>query len=159
MRTGALALAVLLGASGAARAEPPQSETRIRHYGWQVLAADAAAIGVGFFTVPDNAWAYLIGYGFGAPAVHFGHRNPGRASFSFTGRLLMLGLVASQAGGGSGDQSNHLWLAIGGTVAFMLADAALAWDRCPVPRATRALRPVAMPAGPTGWTLGLSGQF
>ena len=159
MRTGALALAVVLVAGGAARAEPPATDTRIRHYGWQVLAVDAAAIGVGFFAVPDNAWLYLIGYGLGPPAVHLGHRNVGRAMISLGGRVLMLGLVMGQAGGGSGGEGKYMWPAIAAAGAFMLADAAFAWDRFPVPPPTRSIRPVVTPLAHRGWTLGLGGQF
>jgi hypothetical protein len=76
-------------------------EPRYRWYGWQTLSTDAAALalallagtssGAGISSSAGEAlgWLALGTYGLGAPAVHFVHRNPGRALGSFGIRLGM----------------------------------------------------------------------
>jgi hypothetical protein len=103
-----LALGLLLAAvaaAGPARAQGSDARSAWRRwYGWQLVAADAAAAGLVLAPIDDDARGATIGIGMTAlfmngPIVHMANRNPRRASLSLVrvpafllGRLAGFGL-------------------------------------------------------------------
>jgi hypothetical protein len=133
-------------------------------YGWQALAADAAAIGGVWLTgSAAPVGLYLI-----PPIIHGVHRGPGRAAGSLALRvgLPFLGMIISSATARCEDRPNYIdfcdldamgrGILIGG-VAAMLIDDLWAFDEvAPSPPLERA--PPAMPSSSLTPTVSLSGS-
>ncbi len=162
-----LIVAVLLAGSGNwARAEEPARKTRIKHYGWQILGADAVALGAGAAAAQVDRFEVLaILWGLGAPAVHFAHGNRGRAALSLAGRVTIFALMVDEASrdedaDSSFDPDITPYLAAGAVL--MLADALFAWTNCPRARAPTPVtrfEPQLRRLAAGGWALGLAGRF
>jgi hypothetical protein len=104
-------------------------------YGWQVMASDAAVVGL-FTTAAnlDDTWgaaAAIAGaavYALGAPTLHLAHGKPGAAALSFGLRVggaalpfLALGTVLDGKGGGS-DLASAVVLGAAGAVVGVALD-------------------------------------
>lgn len=157
---------VLAGSATRARAEQPARETRIRHYGWQILGADAVALGAGVAAAQVDRFEVLaILWGLGAPAVHFAHGNRGRAALSLAGRVTIFALMVDESSrdedaDSSFDPDITPYLAAGAVL--MLADALFAWTDCPrrrTPTPVARFEPQLRRLADGGWAFGLAGDF
>jgi hypothetical protein len=94
--TGVLVLLSLLGAAGPARAQAVADELpEGPWYGWQVIAADAAAVTLLFAPVSERMGPLARGMGMialvmDAPIIHMAHRNSRSAAVSLARLPLLL---------------------------------------------------------------------
>lgn len=107
MRKRALLVVLLLGlgSGGRAWAQPVGERTWQRWYGWQLLLADGAALGLALAPFEDNARGAALGVGMtglfaNGAIVHMGNGHPGAASRSLL-RLpvFLLGRLVGWAAG------------------------------------------------------------
>jgi hypothetical protein len=148
--------------------EPPSSHW----YGYQIMLADAASIGLGFAT--ERAEVLLAGYLVAPIITHAVHRRVELAVISPVARLMLplLGMTIGSHFGGcnaGGDECGMGGMIYGtgiGVAAAVLLDWSLAWSRTPSPSpppSTARSSGLAVTAGfaPTskGASLVLGGQF
>jgi len=159
---------------------------RASWYGYQTLAADAAAVAMGVIAGETRSSGLAMGavsaYAVGGPAVHALHHRR-LAVLGSLGMRIFLPVLVSEAGAATADCSPRvvndedcafgermLGFAIGIAAAMVIDDAVIAWEWKPVPAsdrpAARAPSPsaglTAMSAVPTrdgGATLVLTGLF
>jgi hypothetical protein len=163
---GVLALLALLAAAPA-RAQAPADELPAGPwYGWQLIAADAAAVTLLFVPVSETVGPLARGMGMltllmDGPVIHMAHRNPRAASLSLA-RLPLL-LLGRLIGSGVGDlvcsqtDCSHTAPVLGSAIAIAPV---MVYDWVSARRPARLFyAPVvarAVPPAPrlTGWALG-----
>lgn len=99
VKRAALVLSLCIVAAGATRAQeagPPQDLRERRWYGWQIMLADAASVGLIYAGAQgDNGTLVALGVA-GAltlpPLIHLAHRAPGDALASLAVRAVPFGL-------------------------------------------------------------------
>jgi hypothetical protein len=151
--------------------EPPISE--LRWYGWQLLASDAATVGLLALSLqgestPLAAMAFGT-YTFAPVGVHLAHHHPGRALLS-VGLRIALPIVLAKAlveGADCAGSNEYLcgvgemYLGVaGGALAASLVDQILSFERYEIasPKHGLSLAPTLQPRR-DGATLGLIGSF
>jgi hypothetical protein len=176
---GSLLVVATTGVASTARAEDrlldptPQKleerETEAHWYGWQVMLADAATIGVTIAS--QNPYVFAGSYLIGAPVVHAVHERGGASVASLGLRVAlpvvggMLGSAAARCGHPNGDADfcGFGEVIVGFGAGLLLASAidaaALSWETVPKkPESKLSLTPSFTPTK-TGPLFGLSGTF
>jgi hypothetical protein len=146
------ALAAALGSSFAARAQEPEESSR-RWYGWQIMLADAASIGIGVASSaathgpssdsPGHVIGQLATAGFllASPLIHaVGHEQYGRAVAAVLLRdvpLVAAALLRRDCANSDACPGRYYvgaTLGIVGLVGVVLDWTALSWEPAPAPR-------------------------
>ena len=183
---GVLSAALLLPAGAAAEEAARESTHESRWYGYQTLAADGVALGLGLWGLavgpPDSktkvaALSLIIGglvvYEFGAFTIHLIHGQEHNAKVSAGMRTLvpLVGIAVPLLLFGIGDRSGNdsgasgragvTYVLVGAAfVVPSIVDAVLAREAAPEPEARRSvLRSIAVIPSPGGGTLGVAGSF
>lgn len=171
-----------LEAAVAAAEQPPDAPPApTKWYGWQTLAADAAALTLfgGAVATGKDHYAPLgflvLGtgtYALGAPIVHLSQGEVGRGVASLGMRIALpslIGLMANQVSRGCEDRNSWMpdfcregrtaiGILVGSVIAMTVDSAALAWKQAPKPVAEPNVTP-SLDVSANGAKVGLQGRF